>query len=430
MMTRRPFLHYSAHTGWMNDPNGFCFFNGKYHIFYQHNPYAPKWGQMHWGHAISDDLVSWKELPIALTPDRWYEDDPKGGCFSGSAIVIDGILYLYYTATAGGHQRQCVATSVDGAVFTKAEQNPILEAPPGFEDFRDPKVFYIETRLFMVIGASDQTEHVVFLYEGKNPYTWEERGVLYSVPQKVGTMPECPDFFPLGDKWVLVFSPIGENSHGVVAVIGTFDPDTCSFASESIQPLDYGSHYYAFQSTLGKDRERYAFAWAGQWPWMGHFVDHGPDTEGWRGFLNFPRKLRYADGRIHSYPAGGIKDLFTDSLIDRSLEPNGDLSLTSLGDVYLMSITYSSSFSLRFGSTHFVVDSSSHTATFTHQDRTSIAPLKGGLVEIFVDRMSTEIFFDGGYASICFNRYEDDAVTISNGTEPLELSVSGLPLHR
>ncbi|HOE89057.1 MAG TPA: glycoside hydrolase family 32 protein [Sphaerochaeta sp.] len=432
MTTRRPALHFSARKGWINDPNGFCFFGGRYHIFYQHNPYAPQWGQMHWGHAVSDDLVFWKELPIALVPDRWYEDDPKGGCFSGSAIVIDGILHLYYTAAAGGHQRQCVATSSDGVTFVKAERNPILEAPSGFEDFRDPKVFFIEERLFMVIGASDGTEHVVLLYEGSDPYTWEERGVLYSVPREIGTMPECPDFFPLDDKWVLVFSPIGKDTHGVVAVIGTFDVHTCSFTSESIQPLDHGSHYYAFQSTSGNDRKRYAFAWAGQWPWMGRFSGHGSDAEGWRGFLNFPRRLRYVDGRIHSYPVEGIRDLFTDSLIDKSLKPNCDLSLTSLGGVYLMSITYSSSFSLRFGSTQLAVDSVSHTATFTHHGTTGIAPLAGGLVEIFVDRMSTEIFFDGGYASICFNRHEDedDTMMISNGNAPLKLSASGSPLHR
>ena len=92
---RRPALHFSPRKGWINDPNGLCFFNGRYHIFYQHNPNSSSWGKMHWGHAVSDDLVDWEELPIALYPDRWYEDDEQGGCFSGSALIEDGVMPEY-----------------------------------------------------------------------------------------------------------------------------------------------------------------------------------------------------------------------------------------------------------------------------------------------------------------------------------------------
>ena len=88
--------HFEPQKGWMNDPNGLIFFRGQYHAFFRHYPHAPSWGQMHWGHAVSDDLLHWKELPIALYPDQPYEDD--GGCFSGSAVEKDGRLYLFYTS--------------------------------------------------------------------------------------------------------------------------------------------------------------------------------------------------------------------------------------------------------------------------------------------------------------------------------------------
>ena len=90
--------HFMAETGWINDPNGLIYFKGKYHFFYQYNPYQSFWENMHWGHAVSDDLIHWEYLPVALAPSEPYEDHLKGGCFSGSAIEFDGKLYLIYTA--------------------------------------------------------------------------------------------------------------------------------------------------------------------------------------------------------------------------------------------------------------------------------------------------------------------------------------------
>lgn len=110
--------HFMAETGWINDPNGLIYFKGKYHFFYQYNPYQSFWENMHWGHAVSDDLIHWEYLPVALAPSEPYEDHLKGGCFSGSAIEFDGKLYLIYTAATnhgnGFVQTQCVAYSEDG----------------------------------------------------------------------------------------------------------------------------------------------------------------------------------------------------------------------------------------------------------------------------------------------------------------------------
>ena len=151
--------HFMAETGWINDPNGLIYFKGKYHFFYQYNPYQSFWENMHWGHAVSDDLIHWEYLPVALAPSEPYEDHLKGGCFSGSAIEFDGKLYLIYTAATnhgnGFVQTQCVAYSEDG-IHLKNMKKTVLTAPGrNFARFlRDPKVWKHEDSYYMVCGAS------------------------------------------------------------------------------------------------------------------------------------------------------------------------------------------------------------------------------------------------------------------------------------
>ena len=147
----RPGFHFSTRVGWLNDPNGFSFYEGKYHLFYQYHPYDPYWGPMHWGHAVSEDLLHWEYLPAALAPDQIYDKD---GCFSGSAVVLpDGKQLLMYTGVKripkadGGmcdEQTQCLAVG-DGVDYVKYEKNPIMDKkdiPQGSSeaDFRDPKM--------------------------------------------------------------------------------------------------------------------------------------------------------------------------------------------------------------------------------------------------------------------------------------------------
>ena len=129
--SKQPILHFTPSLGWMNDPNGLIFFKGEYHLFYQYHPYQTKWHQMYWGHAVSSDLITWQELPIALAPSEEYENSPDGGCFSGTALEHEGTLYLFYTAVAKNAagqliQKQCVAMSEDGRHYSKYENNPII----------------------------------------------------------------------------------------------------------------------------------------------------------------------------------------------------------------------------------------------------------------------------------------------------------------
>ena len=118
----RPLIHFTAPKGWINDPNGLIYYKGQYHLFYQHNPDSTEWASMHWGHAVSNDMLHWEDLPIALYPDSAYDKDEDGGCFSGSAIEKDGMLFLVYTGSVHKngilYQTQNIAYSKDGVSFT------------------------------------------------------------------------------------------------------------------------------------------------------------------------------------------------------------------------------------------------------------------------------------------------------------------------
>ena len=206
--------HFTPPVSWMNDPNGLVYYKGLYHLFYQYNPKSCKWDSMHWGHAVSEDMIHWKDMPVALKPDQEYDCHPEGGCFSGSAVEKDGVLFLFYTATTQidgvVHQTQCIATSKDGMTFEKYPNNPVIKEPPqGFSnDFRDPKVFKHNGKWYMVVGgcigsATFDGDGRICLYESDDLYNWKYKGNVLESNGKLGTMMECPDMFELNGKWVV-----------------------------------------------------------------------------------------------------------------------------------------------------------------------------------------------------------------------------------
>jgi sucrose-6-phosphate hydrolase SacC (GH32 family) len=244
-------FHFSPRRGWNNDPNGLTYFNGEYHLFFQHNPYGWSWGNMHWGHAVSRDLVHWEELGDKLAPD------PMGPMFSGSAVVdwnnTSGLgqngkppLVLIYTA-AGDPTVQCLASSIDGRTFTKFGGNPVLKQITGGN--RDPKVMWHEpTRqwvMVLYVGLPGD-KHSVHFFTSPNLRSWTLASMTEGVSQ-TAYLYECPDFFELpidGDasrkKWVL----LGANSE---YAIGTFDG--VNFRPEhSKLPGHRGRGFYAAQT--------------------------------------------------------------------------------------------------------------------------------------------------------------------------------------
>lgn len=309
--------HFMAQTGWLNDPNGLIYFRGKYHFFFQHNPYNGFWDSMHWGHAVSDDMLHWEYLPLALAPSETYDNHLRGGCFSGSAIEHDGKLFLMFTGATnegkGNEQTQCIAYSEDGIHFEKYAGNPVLTAPEGVptDCFRDPKVWKHEDTYYMVCGASRDNKGQALLYRSKDMIHWTFFNVLAESRGEWGYMWECPDFYPMGDKYVLTFSPMGAGEHTSVYLVGDFDYLTGKFCCHVSGEIDWGLDYYAPQSFLAPDGRRIIVGWSNEWEWMPLWKDWGPTyKEGWCGFFNIPREVRMRkDGTLQFLPIREVETI-------------------------------------------------------------------------------------------------------------------------
>lgn len=308
--------HFMAPVGWINDPNGLSYYKGEYHLFYQHNPYSGEWSSMHWGHAKSKDLVNWEHMPIALAPSEFYDKDENGGCFSGSAVDDNGVLTLMYTGTINegetSIQTQCIARSKDGITFEKYENNPVIKNYPidGSMDFRDPKVWRENNAWYVVIGSGKDGDGKVLLYKSNDLVNWEYVGVMAESNGKFGYMWECPDFFKLEDKYVLMFSPMGLENRKVVYQVGNMDFNTGKFTYEREGEIDLGFDYYAPQSLLDDKGRRIIIGWQNSWPWMSWFKGYGPTIEDkWNGCMSVPREVKLAeDNQLRFVP---VKELET-----------------------------------------------------------------------------------------------------------------------
>lgn len=273
-------------------------------------------------------------MPIALTPDKDYDCHPEGGCFSGSAVEKDGILYLFYTATTiidgEVRQSQCLVTSCDGSHFEKFEGNPVIGGPPegASADFRDPKVFGWNGNWYMVVGGTvngtaKDGDGRVFLYESEDLYHWKYRGAVLKSNGKLGTMFECPDLFFLDGKWVLTCSPMNHPEYNkALYCVGEMDFDKCRYTIEKIGNMDVGFDYYAPQSFLDAKGNRILMAWQNGWLWMPWCRDWGPtSSENWRGTLSIPRKVSLdKDWNLCMYPVEEIDELVCRKIAYQMLE--------------------------------------------------------------------------------------------------------------
>jgi len=328
----RPDFHLTPRVGWMNDPNGFIFYKGEYHLFYQYYPYKCMWGPMHWGHAVSSDLLHWSYLPAALAPDEVYD---HAGCFSGSAIALpDGRLMLMYTGvrkeeTADGEaadiQTQCLAFG-DGTGFVKYEGNPVLNAsvlPEGGsrKDFRDPKIWQEKDGTYCcVIGnrPSDGSGQIL-LFTSADGIVWKFKSILASNQNRYGKMWECPDFFELDGKWVLLTSPqdmlidgnIYHSGNGTLCLTGSYDKENGRFTEEKNQPIDSGLDFYATQTTLAPDGRRIMIGWMQNWDSVSLRM---PDAK-WFGQMSLPRELSLKDGVLIQKPVREIDACRTNEVI-------------------------------------------------------------------------------------------------------------------
>ena len=311
----RPQFHYTPYQGWINDPAGLIEWNGHHQLFSQFNPVAPLWGPMHWSHADSSDAVHWRELPVALYPP--YPDNPldTSGRYTGSAVLDKdtGALQVIFTdatdtALHPNLLAEVVSTakSSDGINFPLYSGNPIIAAPPSDSPsgFRDPKVFLDTTDNIwkMVVGSGDTTSGKVQLYKSTDPnlLTWEYVGVLFEGDGSTGTMWECPNFFPLGGKWVLFYGGDGLGWYEV----GTFNGT--KFTSEKLGLLDAGPDTYATQWYIDAAGRNLAITWMGNWQ-----TSKWPSrVNGWAGAQSVTRELFIRDdGGLGSKPIDEVATL-------------------------------------------------------------------------------------------------------------------------
>ena len=312
-----PIFHLAPPAGWMNDPNGLIYFNGRYHAFFQHHPASAYQGPMHWGHATSTDMLHWQHEPVALAPGDKYDRD---GCFSGSAVDDDGVLSLIYTGHICLEDRgndsiirevQCLATSHDGIHFEK--QGCVLTPPEGIMHFRDPKVWHEEGSWWMVIGARDASDNgQVLLYRGTSLRDWHLEHVLAHSAAGESYMWECPDFFRCGNFHWLMFSPQGMPPSGYRfrnlfqsgVLAGSWKPGSVFALKGGFEELDYGHDFYAPQSMLAEDGRRIIMAWM-------NMLDSPVPTrsEAWAGCLTLPREVFERDGRLCQRPVREVESL-------------------------------------------------------------------------------------------------------------------------
>ncbi len=298
--------HIMGPVGWINDPNGLVYFRGEYHVFYQYHPYSSEWGPMHWGHVKSKDLVHWEPLPPALAPSEPYDRD---GCFSGSAVDDNDVMTLIYTGNvvteSGTSQTQCVAVSTDGINFAKLAENPVISRAPGgsSQDFRDPKVWRHGDFWYMVVGYRNRDIGEALLYRSRDLRVWEYLGPICENDGRFGYMWECPDFFLLGDKHVLIVSPIGMPGHKSVYFVDDFDYSVHKFNWQTYGELDYGYDFYAAQTMAAPSGRRILIGWMSMWGRKQFSAKNG-----WAGALTIPRELRLlSDGTLTMLPVPELK---------------------------------------------------------------------------------------------------------------------------
>ena len=303
-------LHLKAPGNWINDPNGFIYYKGKYHLFYQYFPYAPVWGTMHWGHAVSVDLVHWEHVGVALFPTR-YED--QNGCFSGSAVEHDGKMSLYYTGIRyreinpknihineeGYDAAQIMISSEDGYSFDNFDGKRVVL--PAAENMRDPKVWKDGSDFYMILGGSSRGKigSAVF-YRSTDGFNW--RYISRAQSEKFGAILECPDLFKAGNDYVFIGSAMyfareteGYEHYAVCMAVG-FDKTRCRLRlPDEYQYVDYGLDLYAPQTNIDAAGRRVMVAWMR--------MPKAVEKKGcvpWNGMMCLPRIVEYEDWNFRS----------------------------------------------------------------------------------------------------------------------------------
>lgn len=423
----RPQYHFTPPSQWMNDPNGMVYFNGTYHLYYQHFPDSNVWGPMHWGHATSTDMVNWEHQPIAIFPDS------LGYIFSGSAVVdwenTSGFgtdenpalvaIYTYHDpvgekAGAIDFQYQGIAYSLDeGTTWTKYEANPIL-SNPGIRDFRDPKVFWHEKseQWKMILAVKDH----VRLFSSSDLKSWRLESEFGREIGQHGGVWECPDLFQLKDqsgesKWVMLVSinPAGpQGGSATQYFVGDFDGSVFMPADSTIRWIDWGADNYAgvtWSDVPEEDGRRLFIGWMSNW----QYAQVVPTSE-WRSAMTIPRSLILkktdSDWIVQSKPVeelasviGETVELIEENTINAS---SFVMTINDVGqDFQLILSNETDRLPISIGEAVLSIDRtdaglSEFSEDFAMVHEAPIQDIELKKLQIFVDRSSVEVFLNDG----------------------------------
>lgn len=432
---RKDILHLKASENWMNDPNGFIYYKGNYHLFYQYFPYAPRWGTMHWGHAISKDLVNWEHKEIALFPSK-YED--QNGCFSGSAVEYDGKMYIFYT---GVHYNklnpdnihecldnqflssQMMIVSEDGMDFDNFHSKKVIIPPIEDEKIgdkthtRDPKVWRGTDAWYMVLGTTSAGENGKLLfYKSDDLKHWTLQNSL-SGKSECGWMWECPDYFETEGGKVLLISCMGilkdgdlEANQSICSIVN-FQEETCNMQIiNQCQYFDYGLDLYAPHSTLDELGRRVIIAWLR----MPEAVNGK-----WIGMFCLPRVVEVKNGHIYFHVHPNIRNAFHKKIDDISKADESG---------YLVRFQLKDGEEANIGGYRVFRDGNKvctdRKAVFPSQKNARLTfqtpDLKDGcLLEVFVEKNIVEVYVNDGEYVISNAVYDmEQRLTLSNGCKP------------
>lgn len=442
-----PRYHLAPPYGWMNDPNGFSIFKNEYHLFYQYNPETSlEPGYAHWGHAKSTDLMTWEHLPIALYPDKDYD---LNGVFSGSAIVEDGTMYLYYTTnlnhpgeTPEKEQHQALATGTDGVTFTKNENNPIVPNADLQPNIRDPKVWKHGDKYYMVLGNSiSDTYGRTLLFTSDDKLNWQQASVLAESNGTLGYMWECPDFFELDGKFILLFSPQGvkpdgdkyNNLYQTGYIIGSFDYETNKFTPEiDFKELDHGHDFYATQTLDDTETGRRVLI-----AWMDMWEQYYPERQdGFTGLMTLPRTLRLVDGNLIQKPIASVEAATGKVVFNGPAKNNKYIKLNNNAGVINVKAPKNEKFELLISSQNTAnsvtlsYDPTASTVTLNRGGddgvrRTQWVPKGDSLIwSVYVDASSVELFCGEGEVTFSSRFFPEGQVSVRVGSSsPSTLSV-------
>ena len=440
--------HIQGIVGLINDPNGFSQFKGKYHMFYQWNPLGTNHKNKTWAHSVSDDLLHWKKLKTTLRPDTWYSKD---GVYSGSAIVDDEKLYLFYTGNvkdSDGNREsyQCLAVSSDGENFERWEPS-IVNQPNGYtRHIRDPKIWKKDGKFYAVIGIqSENLEGKAVLYSSENIKDWKFEGEIaganHGKIKDFGFMWECPDYFQLKDektgeiKDLLVFSPQGLESEGDLYnnkyqtgyLFGKLDYEKPEFEilSDFVE-IDRGNDFYAPQSMEDDKGRRLIVGWMG----IPEEEDFPTVKNEWLHCLTLPRELKVIDGKLYQVP---IKEM--ESIRGEKIEFSGKVAgevKIGTGTTYELKAKFSdfnSDFGLKlrtgknsetilkfdYNDKKFVLDRTKGEQPDKRLRKVYLGDISELELTVFVDNSSVEVFINGGaevFSSRIFPEKDADGISV------------------